>query len=396
MVGRHRNRPGRWLRRLAAVLAVLIVLVPVAGFGLYLYYQTRIAHVALSFPPGYRRPAGVRGSVTYLLIGSDSRAGTGREYNSSGLATGRNSDTQILAHLDADGSATLVSFPRDTYVPIPGYTDAHGRAHPATPNRINAAFGLGGPTLTIQTMESLTGLRIDHFIEVDLAGFKQITDAVGGIDVCLKSSPTVEVGLDDLGHPFRSTNLDDPFTQFHGHPGTLHLDGEQALAFVRQRHGLPTGDLDRIKRQQLFLAAAYRKATSSSVLLDPTSLLPLLNAATGALTTDPQTSLTDLRSVLAQLRGTDPTRIHLETLPTRWPTAADGADRHGLVHGMSVLIYDRAAADAMLAPLRGPAAPAPPAAAARPTPAGAATRPSTATPQPSGSSLTVASDRCTY
>ena len=354
--------------------------------------------------------------MNYLLIGSDSRTGTGREYNSTGLATGRNSDTQILAHLDADGSVTLVSFPRDLYVTIPNYTDPHGQPHPAAPGRMNAAFGRGGPTLTIQTMESLTGLRIDHFIEVDLAGFKQITDAVGGVDVCLKSSPTVEVGRDDLGHPFRATNLDDPYTQFHGHPGTLHLDGEQALAFVRQRHGLPNGDLDRIKRQQLFLAAAYRKATSSRVLLDPTSLLPLLNAATAALTTDPGTSLNDLRSVLDRLHSTDPTRIHLETLPTRWPTAADGADRQGLIHGMSVLIYDRAAADAMLAPLRGaaaqpaPAAPAsttgapaappstaaPPAMAAASSPTGPITRPSTAPSTTAGSSQTVASDRCTY
>jgi anionic cell wall polymer biosynthesis LytR-Cps2A-Psr (LCP) family protein len=218
------------------------------------------------------------------------------------------------------------------------------------------------------------------------------------VDVCLKSSPNIEVGLDDFGRPFRATNLDDPFTQFHGRPGTLHLGGEQALAFVRQRHGLPNGDLDRIKRQQLFLAAAYRKATSSRILLDPTSMVPLLNAATAALTTDPATGLNDLRSVLDRLRGMDSSKIHLETLPTRWPTAADGADSRGLIHGMSVLTYDRVAAEAMLAPLRGaatnPSAGAPSSAAA-PSPAGAG-RPSTPAPAAAGSGLTVASDRCTF
>jgi LCP family protein required for cell wall assembly len=396
------TRRRRWLVRLAVALVTVAVLVTVTGVGLYQYYQHRITHVGLSFPPDYQRPAALAGSVNYLLIGSDSREGTGGQYNSSGLSSGQNSDTQILAHLDANGSATLVSFPRDTDVSIPAYLDGTGIRHPASHNRMNAAFHLGGPSLLIQTVESLTRIRVDHFIEVDLAGFKQITDAVGGIDVCLKASPTAETGLDDLGHPFRATNLDDPFTGFHGHPGTLHLDGEQALAFVRQRHGLPNGDLDRIKRQQLFLAAAYRQATASSVLLDPARVLPLLNAATGALTTDTGTGLNDLRGLLERLHALDAGRIHLQTVPTHWPTAADGADSRGLIHGMSVLIYDRAGADAMLTPLRGSPTPAP---AAPPTPATPSSptqsqtntpgRPAATRPPPAGD-LTVAADQCSY
>lgn len=147
-----------------------------------------------------------------------------------------------------------------------------------------------------------------------------MTDALGGVDVCVRASPHVETGVDDTGRPYRATNLDDPFSQFHAAPGTVHLDGEQALAFVRQRHGFPDGDLSRIRRQQTFLGAVVRTATSSRILSDPVTVTRLLNAATGVLTVDDQTSVNDLEALAGRLRGsTRPSGTSRPSPPTHPP-----------------------------------------------------------------------------
>jgi LCP family protein required for cell wall assembly len=348
-----------------------VLLVSVGGYALLTYFDGRIGRIHLWF--GADRPSAVAGVQNWLLVGTDSRAGTGGEYSRGGPNQEDNSDTQILAHLSPDGTTTLVSFPRDTYVPIPAYTDSHGVTHPAHNGKMNSALPTGGPSLLVHTLETVTGLRIDHYASVDLAGFKTMTDALGGVDVCVRASRYVETGVDDTGRPYRATNLDDPFSQFHAAPGTVHLDGEQALAFVRQRHGFPDGDLSRIRRQQTFLGAVVRTATSSRILSDPVTVTRLLNAATGVLTVDDQTSVNDLEALAGRLRGLAPAKVRFQTIPTHTPSPGEqGADSRGFIHGMSVLAYDPAQLAAFLRPLvdDGRAAPTsqtpPPATAAVP------------------------------
>jgi LCP family protein required for cell wall assembly len=322
----------KMLISVAAVLSVAIFTVSVGGYTLYRYFDDQISRIRLSIDG--RRPAdAATGTENFLLVGSDSRAGTGSEYSSQGEVAGERSDTTMLAHLDADGTSTLVAFPRDTLVRIPG----HGRG------KLNTAITLGGPSLLIGTLEHLTEIRIDHYVSLDLAGFKRMTDAIGGVTVCVKPLPDGSTG-----------NLHDVWSGWRGHVGENAVGGEQALAFVRQRHGLPGGDFDRIRRQQQFISAVFKKATSGGVLTSPGKLEGLLRAATGALTVDDGTTGNDLRRLATRLRGMSADQIRFETIPVHAPTAAEGGTSTGELPPFgSVQIYDPAELESFLGPLRG-------------------------------------------
>ena len=315
----HR-RKRRWRRIVAWTaggLAILLILIAVGGYATYRYYNGRISHIAI-VKPGIPKPKTVvtpPGTENFLLVGVDS----GRTGLGAGDVEGKRSDTTILAHLDKNGTTTLLSFPRDMYVTIPGYKDDNGVQHDAFKAKFNAAIQNGGEPLLVALVEGLTKIHIDHYVEVNLEGFRSMSDAIGGVQVCLKSGAPFE--YDNNGSI--STNLNDGFSQFHGTTGPNTLEGANALAFVRQRYGLPHADLDRIKRQQVFLSAVLRKALSTSILLNPTKLLPLLNAATGSLTTDNGTSFNDLRKLAERLRGLDPSKVFLETVKTRDATLDD-------------------------------------------------------------------------
>ena len=208
-----------------------------------------------------------------LVVGNDDRD-TATDAELRQLGTTRdggsyNTDTMMLMHLPANGQkATVISFPRDSYVAIPG----HGMA------KLNSAYVDGmqdhngdkaaGARLLVQTIENLTGLTIDHFVQVDLLGFYRISNAIGG----------VRVNLCQAQHEANS-GIDLP-------KGVSTIKGTQALAFVRQRYGLPGGDLDRIKRQQYFLSAAFRKVSSAGTLLNPFKLQKLLKAVSTSLQMD--------------------------------------------------------------------------------------------------------------
>ncbi|WP_131745632.1 LCP family protein [Frankia sp. Cppng1_Ct_nod] len=362
---RSRSLTHKLLLTLAALLSLAILTVSTGGYVIYRYFDAQINRVVLGL--GGDRPAdAVPGTENFLLVGSDSRAGTGNEYQSEGVVAGERSDTTILAHLDADGTTTLVSFPRDTFVGIPG----HGR------DKLNAAITIGGPSLLIKTIESLTDIKIDHFVSIDLAGFKAMTDAIGGVTVCVKPLPNGS-----------TSNLHDQYSQWHGVIGENHLNGEQALSFVRQRYGLPNGDFDRIRRQQQFISTVFRKATSSGVLTNPARLEGLLAAATGALTVDDATTVDDLRNLATRLRAMSSDTIRFETIPVREPTVADGANSSGeLGRYGSVQLYNPAELETFLAPLRGHGSSAPGPSAGSPTPG--APGPS-AQPAVSPSSITV-------
>ncbi len=251
---RRRRRFG-WGRRLGVLALVVVVLV--GGFTLYL--DSRLARVpALAEYDG--RPAQTAGT-NWLLVGSDSRANLSAEQQAAlatGDAGGNRTDTIMLLHRSSSGPSTLVSLPRDSYVPIPG----NGR------NKINAAFSLGGPQLLVQTVEQATGLRIDHYAEVGFGGFAGVVDAVGGVNLCLDQA------------------LDDPAAGINLAAGCQDLDGAQALGFVRSRHLYANQDLGRIQAQRKFLAALLGKATSPSTIVNPLRLVPLATNGVGSLTVD--------------------------------------------------------------------------------------------------------------
>jgi LCP family protein required for cell wall assembly len=252
--GRPR-RPRRWGRRIGVVLLVLVVLL----VGLGVWVDSRLTRVeALPDYPG--RPAATPGA-DWLVVGSDSRQGLDeqrRRQLGTGQAAGRRADTMMLLHIPrGTGKPTLVSLPRDSYVPIPG----HGR------NKLNAAFAFGGPPLLARTVEQVTGIRLDRYMEVGFDGFASVVDAVGGVQICPK------------------TAMRDPMAGLNVKAGCQLAGSKKALAYVRARHS-GRGDLDRVQRQQEFLGSLVDKVTSPGVLLNPFKSISLLRTGTDAVAVD--------------------------------------------------------------------------------------------------------------
>jgi LCP family protein required for cell wall assembly len=276
---------------------VLVLVLAGGGAALYLAHRldtnvARIPHVFDAIPQAQRPHKVVADAENILLIGSDSRAGvqtTGRAGNASARSPiGQRSDTIMLVHLAANRrAACVVSIPRDSWVPIPG----HGSA------KINAAYAYGGPALLIRTVEQLTGVRVDHFAAVDFAGFRAMTDAVGGVDVRLAR------GFTARGYRF--------------HAGVNHIDGGRALAFVRERYALPRGDFDRIDDQHKYLRAMAAKAMSKRMLTQPVALAHLLDAVTRSISVDSSMSSGQLRSLALSLRGLRGGDLHFLTVPVK-------------------------------------------------------------------------------
>lgn len=239
-------------------IAVLVVLC----FAVYVD-RSLLRADALSDYPG-RIPA--TAGTNWLIVGSDSRAGltsqdearltTGDEAAAGGSRT----DTIMLMHIPAlfdGGPPTLVSLPRDSSVPLAG----HGRV------KLNATFAFGGPALLVQTVENVTGVHIDHYAEIGFAGFADLVDDVGGVQMC----PTQPIN--------------DPLAGLNIPAGCQVLDGPKALGYVRTRHS-PRGDLDRVVRQREFLGALIARAASPAVLLNPFRSVPLVADAPGTITVD--------------------------------------------------------------------------------------------------------------
>ena len=295
---------------------------------------------------GHTDPDGTAQNV--LLLGNDTRAGATRaELNA--LHTGHdrttaNADTMMLLHVPAGGGRpTLVSFPRDSWVTIPGY--GKGKLNAAYPDAYNAAKSAGrserqaesaGIQLTIRTISALTGLHVDHYVQVSLLGFYRISEAIGGVEVCLKAAQNASTDRDAYGSGYSGIDLP---------KGVSLIKGKQALAFVRQRHGLPHGDLDRIKRQQYFLRAAFEKVASAGVLLNPFKLHDMLSAVGRSLLTDPSL---DLLSFARQFESVSAGKIDFVTIPNNGPQMIypDGV-------ATSIVAVNRAAMPAFIAQLEG-------------------------------------------
>lgn len=212
----------------------------------------------------------------YLLVGSDARAGL----------AGARSDVIILMHVPEDKhNITLIHFPRDMYVYIPG----KGR------NKINAAFAFGGAPLLVQTLQGMLGAKIDHVAMINFEGFQRMTDAVGGVDVQVEEGGVID------GHEFSV--------------GTMHMDGATALAFVRERKDLSQGDISRGRRQQAFLKALMLKAVSGETLSNPARLATFVDAATRNVVVDRGLDVGRMRSELISMASIGPGDIRFLTAP---------------------------------------------------------------------------------
>ncbi|MFB4313760.1 LCP family protein [Actinomadura sp. 21ATH] len=314
--GGERPRKRRWPRILAAV-GVFLLLVVIGTVGLVWQrqssYNGNIDRLPSAMPTGKRPGPNSSGTQNWLLVGSDTRAevGTTGEGARVWKPGGQRSDTIMLLHLPADRSkAYVVSFPRDSWVQIPGYG----------PQKINAAFSFGGPPLLIETVENLTGIRIDHFGAIDFNGFKSMTDALGGVEVNIDKS------------------VYDTANKVRWEAGRQKLDGEKALLFVRQRYNLPNGDFDRIKRQQAFLRALAQKAAEGGTISNPLKLDRFLSAFTKSISVDDSVSAGKLRSLALSLRGVRPGDVQFLTTPNR------GSAQRGR---QSVVLLDKAKSSAL-------------------------------------------------
>ncbi|MEW9534392.1 LCP family protein [Microbispora sp. NPDC049125] len=291
-------------RRRVPIIVSLVLLLPLAAlFAVVMQrqyvYDNNIRRVREVFPAEWDRPAKVAGEArNWLIVGADRRPGEGGH---------QRSDSIMIAHIPADRKRIfLVAVPRDSYVTITG----HGR------DKINAAYAYGGPRLLVNTVEKLLKVRIDHFAALDFNGFVAMSKALGGVDL------------------YVTREAHDPANNVTWPQGRVHLEGERALLFVRQRYGLPGGDFDRIKRQQAFLRAMAEKAISGGTLTNPIALDGFLQALTSSMTVDSGVSMGTLRSLALELRDVRGGDLLATTLPVAGtPT----------VHGSSVVLLDDAA-----------------------------------------------------
>jgi len=271
----HRRR-WRWVLAVTAILVVawlaFMVWVPFHAWG-------SVERINVS--PDGARPAASKG-YDYVLVGSDSREGlTAAQQNqlhtgSSTVAGGKRTDSIILVHVPSGGGQpALISLPRDSYVPIPG----HGK------NKINAAYTLGGPKLLVKTIEQVTDLRIDGYVEIGFGGFASVVDSLDGVDICVKHA------------------MDDPKAGINLKAGCQTLNGPNALGYVRARYSDPLGDIGRVQRQRQFLGAIMHKAASPSTALIPWRYYRFATTAGAGLTVGEDTSLRDVVRVLQAMRS---------------------------------------------------------------------------------------------
>nr|WP_079126086.1 LCP family protein [Streptomyces sp. ERV7] len=310
-----RRRRGR-LRLVLALLVSLLVLA-VAGLG-WIYFE--LNGDIRTFDDGGvsgDRPAASAKGQNVLVIGSDSRAGDNVQYGHGSGDIGR-SDTAFLMHVHADHKhATAISLPRDTLVDVPPCKLPNGTWTTTRHNvMFNSAFSVGdtargNPACTQNTVEKLTGLRVDHTVVVDFAGFAKMTEAVGGVQVCVPK----DIYEGDL-NPNRHAHGERLFTK-----GVQEVSGQKALDYVRIRHGIGDGsDIGRIQRQQAFIAGLMKKVKQQG--LDPTTLLPLAKAATRSLTVDPGLGSADkLISFAMSMKNIDLHNTKFVTLPWRYEGA---------------------------------------------------------------------------
>lgn len=303
---------GRRRRRITAVVLVSLLVLVVGGLATAWYYLDSLsssyeenvqtfeqqaqeeggdAGTGGSFPEESDRPEKEADdeSITILLLGSDDRAGTDLA-QSTGQFPGSRSDTMMLVHVPADRSGVQVmSIPRDLWIDVPG---DHGEA------KINAPMALGGVSLTVETIEGLFDVRVDHVASVDMQGFIGLVESLGGVDV---ESTHPETFTTTGGHTF--------------HPGTQHMDAEEALAFVRERKTFSDGDLQRARNQQSFIEAVVDESLQAGNLANPGRVRDMVETFTPYLTVDESLDASTVASLGWEIRGAAGD-ITMFTLPT--------------------------------------------------------------------------------
>ncbi|MFF1794295.1 LCP family protein [Kitasatospora sp. NPDC058263] len=311
----HKRIPSRRrtvLRVAACAFAALVVLG--AGAAGYAYFKLNgnIKSVDIDARLGTARPpSATDGSFNVLVLGSDSRAGGNGALAGGDTGDTARSDTAMVVHVDQGHTrADVVSIPRDTLVTRPDCTDGKGKtAAGAKRAMYNSAYETGGAACAVKTTEVLTGLRMDHYIEIDFAGFARVVDALGGATV------TTTVPIDDKDS---GLNLA---------AGEHHLDGQQALAFVRTRHGVGDGsDLGRIELQKQMVKSLLGQAGGIGLFGNPVKLWSVGDTLTRSITTDSAlASVNSLVGLAEELKGIGPDQLSMVTLPV--VTAPGDANR---------------------------------------------------------------------
>ena len=306
----------RPVRRFFRVLLILLLLFILWLIAVPAYAWTQIARVDAA--PSGQRPADQPGK-TFLLVGSDSRAGLSRAEQrrlGTGSTGGQRTDTIMLVYVPLTGKPALISVPRDSYVDVP----SNGK------NRINAAYAFGGPELLVQTVEQNTGLRIDGYLEIGFGGFANVVDALDGIRMCLPNA------IKD-----RDSHIDLP-------KGCQTLSGTEALGYVRMRKADPRGDFGRVERQREMLAAVAAKAASPATVLNPVRYWNFCMATADAIKLGRDTSLPEtLRLAYAMKRISGGNGLTLTV-----PVSSSGAS----TSVGSAVLWDSAKSNAMFSDIK--------------------------------------------
>ncbi|HET6534284.1 MAG TPA: LCP family protein [Actinoplanes sp.] len=308
----YRGKPKPRWGRIALVAGVLVIIGGlIAGIALYGYAAGLDKDLkrtdAFSEITNGRPVKEVAGVQNILLVGSDSRD---PDAISAQVSEWR-ADTLILMHIPSDHkSAQLVSIPRDLWVQVPSANNAP--CDSGSRAKINASFAFGGLPRAVRTVECMTDVHIDHVMAIDFGGFKEVTDALGGVDL------KVEQSITSIHKPYRK------FTK-----GTMHMDGAHALDWIRQRKQFPQGDFARMRHQQEFLKALMNKASSTGTLTNPAKMNDFLKAVTAAVTVDNGFSITDMAVQFRNLRGENLTFITSPNLGSQ------------TIAGQSVVVSDR-------------------------------------------------------
>ncbi|GAA3443055.1 hypothetical protein Pve01_34100 [Planomonospora venezuelensis] len=292
---------------LAGAVTTVAVALTATAVGAYVRLAGNVKHIEVGKEDLGVRPAKVATkAMNVLVVGSDQRNGKNARY---GRFAGERTDTIMLAHISPKrDNAMVISFPRDSMVQLPAC-----RARQGLPGQqphigmINESFNSGGITCTWKTVETLTGIHIDHFVKVDFTGFKGMVDAVGGVEVCLPEPVNDTKALLTLP------------------AGRQTLMGEQALGYVRARYSLGDGsDIGRIQRQQMFIASMVKKVMSGETLTDPARLFGFLDAATKSVTTDPGLTPVVMKDLATSAQGLTAGKIHFITTPWRYSLTHPG------------------------------------------------------------------------
>ncbi|MFE5816363.1 LCP family protein [Streptomyces sp. NPDC056479] len=287
--GGTRERPApNWRRRIKVGSITLVTVLLVTTVATYFWADSKLNR-DVDLSKVIDRPEAGEGT-NYLIVGSDSRAGMTDEQKKAlhtGSAEGKRTDSMMILHVGSNGD-TLVSLPRDSNVKIPSYKGSDsGKLYESTgrETKLNAAYAEDGPELLVRTVEANTDLHIDHYVEIGFAGFANIVDAVGGVEI-------------DIPQDIKDSKSGADFKK-----GKQTLNGEESLAFVRTRYALAGSDLDRTKNQQKFLSALASQVATPGTVLNPFKLYPTMGAGLDSLTVDKDMSLWDLASMFWAMKG---------------------------------------------------------------------------------------------